>query len=88
MSQGLHVALTVVEILALVIAVAVYLIIFARQLGSISDSAWQASVRVRATEEQLRELGTAAAEINSTLDELHVALSPVAEKAASQAVRR
>ncbi|MBA3370099.1 MAG: hypothetical protein H0T96_01390 [Thermoleophilaceae bacterium] len=88
MSQGLHVALTVVEILALVIAVAVYLIIFARQLGSISESAWQASVRLRATEEQLRELGTAAAEINSTLDELHVALSPVAEKAASQAVRR
>ncbi len=88
MSQGLHVALTVVEILALVIAVAVYLVIFARQLGSISDSAWHASVLVRATEEQLRELGTAAAEINSTLDELHVALSPVAEKAASQAVRR
>lgn len=86
MSQTLHVALTIAEILALVIAVAVYLIVFARQLGSVSDITGQANARVRAAEEQLRELGTAAAEINSTLEEIHTALSPLAEKAASRAV--
>jgi hypothetical protein len=88
MSQTLHVALTIVEILALVIGVAVYLVIFARQLGSISDTTGRATARVRAAEEQVRELGTAAAEVNSTLEELHEALSPLAKKAASRAVRR
>lgn len=88
MSQTLHVALTIVEILALVIVVAVYLIVFARQLGSISDTTGQATARIRAAEDEIRELGMAAAEVNGTLEELHTALSPLAEKAAGRAVRR
>lgn len=88
MSQTLHIALTIVEILALVIAVAVYLIVFARQLGSISDTTGQATARIRAAEDELRELGMAAAEVNGTLEELHTALSPLPEKAAGRAVRR
>ena len=88
MSQTLHIALTIVEILALVIAVAVYLIVFARQLGSITDTTGQANARIRAAEEELRELGIAAAEVNATLEELHTALAPLAEKAASRAVRQ
>lgn len=88
MSQTLHIALTIVEILALVIAVAVYLVVFARQLGSITNTTGQANARIRAAEEELRELGIAAAEVNATLEELHTALAPLAEKAASRAVRR
>lgn len=77
--------LTVVEILALVIALAIYLIIFARQLRAISDSIWGLNTRIQSTEQRLRDLGPAAAEVNSALADLRSRLAPVAEKASRAA---
>ena len=80
MSGFVQTVLTVVEILALVIALAVYLVILARQLRAISDSVWGLN-----TEQRLRDLGPAAAEVNSALADLRSRLAPVTDKASRAA---
>ena len=85
MSALLHIVLTVVEILALVIALAVYLVILARQLRAVADTISQLGVRVRATEQRLRDLGPAAGEVNAALEDLRSGLRPVSEKASRMA---
>lgn len=88
MNALLHTVLTVAEILLLVIGVAIYLIVFASQLRAIADSTSRLAERIRTTEQRLRDLGPAAAEVNSTLGELRTVIPPVAEKASRVAARR
>lgn len=88
MSATVQTILTVVEILLLVAGLAVFLIIFSGQLRAISGTLWQVTGRVRTTEQRLRDLGPAAAEVNSTLGELRTVIPPVAEKASRVAARR
>ena len=70
MSQTLLVVLSVVEIVALVIVLAIYLLVIARQLRGISSTLAEVAWGARAVERQLRAVRSNIAQINAALGDI------------------
>ena len=87
MSESLLTVLSVAEILALVIVLAIYLLIVGRQLRSISATLAEVAWGARAVERQLRAVRSNIGQVNSALGEVG-AVAPgivrMANKFASQ----
>ncbi len=81
MSQGLLTVLTVVEIVALVVVLAIYLLIVAKQLRSIASTLAEVTWGARAVERQLRAVRSNIGQINWALEEVSETLPHVVEKA-------
>lgn len=87
MSPTMLITLTVVEIVALVVVLAIYLIKVARHLRSIADTLAKVTFGVRAVESQVGVVGPGVTKINKTLEEIAAALPGVAGKAEKLASR-
>ncbi len=90
MSEGLMTFLTVVEIVALVVVLAIGLLIVASQLRSISTKLAEITWGARAVERQLRASRSNVNQINWALEEIAGTLPSVvdrAERMGSGAVR-
>ena len=87
MSTGLLITLTVVEVLALVGVLAVYVVLLTRRLRSISSNLGRIAFGVRAVESQTARIGPAVLRINHGLGTLATSLPIVTEKA-EQLARR
>lgn len=87
MSTGLLITLTVLEIVALVAVLAIYVILVTRRLRSISANLGRIAFGVRAVETQLARIRPAATRINHGLGVLTTSLPLVTEKA-EQLARR
>jgi len=86
MSTGLLVTLTVVEIVVLVAALAVFVILITRRLRSIGNALRQVSGgTIRAIQGDVFLVGAGAAILNRKLKAIANALPPMAEKAESLA---
>jgi len=84
MSTALLVALTVIEILALVVVLALFLIAITRRLRSIANALGQMSGGVLgAIQGDVCLIGAGAAILNNQLNTISQALSAIAEKAES-----
>lgn len=84
MSTGLLVTLTVVEILALVVALALFVILITRRLRSIASALGQLSAgTIRAIQGDVFLVGAGAAILNRKLNAIAGALPGLAEKAES-----
>jgi uncharacterized protein YoxC len=70
MSESLLTVLTVAEILALVIVLAIYLLIVGRQLRSISATLAEVAWGARAVERQLRAVRSNIGQVNSALTDI------------------
>ena len=70
MSESLLTVLTVAEILALVIVLAIYLLIVGRQLRSISATLAEVAWGARAVERQLRAVGSNIGQVNAALTDI------------------
>jgi uncharacterized protein YoxC len=70
MSEGLLTVLTVAEILALVIVLAIYLLIVGRQLRSISATLAEVAWGARAVERQLRAVRSNIGQVNAALTDI------------------
>ena len=81
MSKGLLTFLTVAEILALVIVLALYLIIVAKQLRSIASTLAEVTWGARAVERQLRAVDSNINQMNFALEEVAQTLPSAVEKA-------
>lgn len=82
MSYTLLMTLTIIEIVALVVVLASYLILLTRRLESIAHSLSRVTWGVRAVEVEVSAVGPAVQDINGTLTELTEDLLPgVAAKA-------
>ena len=81
MSKGLLTFLTVAEILALVIVLALYLIIVAKQLRSIAATLAEVTWGARAVERQLRAVDSNIGQMNFALEEVAQVLPSVVQKA-------
>lgn len=88
MSFRLLVTLTVVEIVALVVVLAIYLIVIARQLRSISANLAKVTFGVRAVEQQCLTIEPAVTKVNQTLTEMAGVLPSLAQKAERLAAGR
>ena len=88
MSTRLLVTLTVLEILALVLALAVYLIMVAKRLRSIAATLAKVTFGVRAVEQQVSVIGPGVNQMNGTLEELSRVLPGLADRAERLASRR
>lgn len=89
MSTTTLIVLTVVEVVVLVAALAVYLVLLTRRLQSISDSLSKVAWGVRAVEVEVGAIGPAVSRINGLLRELTEDLLPgVAARAAELADAR
>lgn len=88
MSIGTLVTLTVLEIVALVLALAVYLVLISKHLRSIASTLAKVTFGVRAVEQQVSTIGPGVGQINSTLEEIARVLPGLAQKADSLAARR
>ena len=90
MSESLLTVLTVAEILALVIVLAIYLLIVGRQLRSISATLAEVAWGARAVERQLRAVKSNIGQVNAALSDIG-AVAPgvvrLAEKFATQGRR-
>ncbi|HTN23481.1 MAG TPA: hypothetical protein VL120_05805 [Solirubrobacteraceae bacterium] len=91
MSESLLTVLTVAEILALVIVLAIYLLIVGRQLRSISATLAEVAWGARAVERQLRAVRSNIGQVNAALADIG-AVAPgivrLAEKFVTQGGRR
>ncbi len=86
MSTGLLVILTVVEILALVVVLALFVIAITRRLRSLANTLGQVSgVTIRAIQGDVFLVGAGAAILNRKLNAIAGALPAIAEKAESLA---
>jgi hypothetical protein len=83
MSTALLVIITVVEILALVAVLALFVISITRRLRSIADSLGQVSGVIRAVQGDVCLVGAGAAILNRKLNAIAGALPAMAEKAES-----
>ncbi|MBV9142962.1 MAG: hypothetical protein JO115_18965 [Pseudonocardiales bacterium] len=84
MSTGLLVTLTVVEIVALVVVLALFVILITRRLRSIADALGQVSGRIiRAVQGDVCLVGAGAAILNRKLNAIAGALPAIAQKAES-----
>ncbi len=81
MSEGLMTVLTVVEVLALVIVLAIGLLIVASQLRSISTKLAEITWGARAVERQLRATRSNVGQVNWALEEIAGTLPSVVDKA-------
>lgn len=81
MSVTTLVTLTVIEIVALVVVLAIYVPIITRGLRSISANLAKVVFGVRAVEEQVSNIGPYVGRANQTLSEVARALPGVASKA-------
>jgi uncharacterized protein YoxC len=81
MSEGLMTVLTVVEILALVVVLAIYLLVVASQLRSISSTLAEVDWGARAVERQLRAVRSNVNQVNWALEEIAETLPGVVDKA-------
>ena len=91
MSQGLLTILTVVEIVALVVVLAAYLLVEAKQLRSIASTRSEVTWGARAVERQLRAVRSNIGHINSTLEDVAGVLPHAvegAERAGRGGIRR
>lgn len=70
MSESLLTVLTVAEILALVIVLAIYLLIVGRQLRSISATLAEVAWGARAVERQLRAVRSNIGQVNAALTDI------------------
>jgi len=84
MSTGLLVTLTVVEIVALVVVLALFVILITRRLRSVANALGQVSAGVlRAIQGDVCLVGAGAAILNRKLNAIAGALPAIAEKAES-----
>jgi len=81
MSVGLLTFLSVVEVVALVVVLAIYLIIVAKQLRSISSTLAEVAFGARAVERQCRAVRANVGQINWALEDMARTLPGVVEKA-------
>jgi len=81
MSVGLMTFLTVVEIVALVVILAIYLLVVASQLRSISAKLAEITWGARAVERQLRATRSNVGQVNWALEEIAGTLPGVVDKA-------
>jgi hypothetical protein len=81
MSEGLMTVLTVVEIVALVVVLAIGLLIVASQLRSISTKLAEVNWGARAVERQLRATRSNVGQVNWALEEIAGTLPSVVNKA-------
>ena len=81
MSVGLMTFLTVVEIVALVVILAIYLLVVASQLRSISTKLAEINWGARAVERQLRAVRSNVGQVNWALEEIAGTLPGVVDKA-------
>lgn len=81
MSETLLTVLSVVEVLALVIVLAIYLIVVASQLRSISSTLAEVAWGARAVERQCRAVRSNVGQINWGLEEVARTLPGVVDKA-------
>ena len=87
MFTGLLITLTVLEIVALVAVLAVYVILITRRLRSVSANLGRIAFGVRAVETQLARIGPAATRVDHGLGTLATSVPIVTEKA-EQLARR
>ena len=73
--------LTVVEIVALVVVLAIYLLVVASQLRSITSTLAEVAWGARAVERQLRAVGSNVDQVNWSLEEIAQTLPGVVDKA-------
>ena len=83
MSTGLLVTLTVVEIVALVVVLALFVIVITYRLRSIASTLKRASLVIRAVQGDVFLVGAGAAILNGKLDVIASALPAVADRAES-----
>ena len=81
MSETLLTVLSVVEVVALVVVLAIGLLIVARQLRSIASTLAEVNWGARAVERQLRASGPNVRQVNMVLEEIAGTLPSVVEKA-------
>jgi len=81
MSKGLLTFLTVFEIVALVVILAIYLLIVAKQLRSIAATLSEVTWGARAVERQLRAVDSNISQVNWALEEITTTLPGVVDKA-------
>ena len=81
MSEGLMTVLTVVEIVALVVVLAIGLLIVASQLRSISTKLAEVTWGARAVERQLRATRSNVGQVNWALEEIAGTLPSVVDRA-------
>lgn len=87
MSTTLLVVFTVVEIVALVVVLALYLVVVAHHVRSIADTLAKITFGVRAVEQQVGVVGPGVTKVNQTLEEIAAALPGIAAKAETVANR-
>ena len=87
-SGYLLITLTTIEILALVIVLAIYLIMISRLLRSIASTLAKVTFGVRAVDQQCANIGPAVSQVNRGLQDIVGALPGIAAKAESLASRR
>lgn len=75
------VVLTLIEIVALIVILAIYLTIVSRHLRSIASTLAKVTFGVRAVEQQLEVIGPGVGRVNQILEETASALPGIAEKA-------
>ncbi|MDQ3765404.1 MAG: hypothetical protein M3460_29270 [Actinomycetota bacterium] len=88
MSTGLLVFLTVVEIVALVVVLALFVIWLTRRLRSVANALGQVSGVIRAIQGDVCLVGAGAAILNRKLNAIAGALPAIAEKAESMPLQQ
>ena len=88
MSTTLLVTLTVLEVVALVLVLAVMLSLIAKHLRSIAATLAKVTFGVRAVEQQVSVIGPGVNQMNGTLEELSRVLPGLADRAERLASRR
>jgi uncharacterized protein YoxC len=81
MSKDLLIICTVAEIVALIVVLALYLIVVAKQLRSISSTLSEVTWGARAVERQLRATRSNIGQINWALEDVAAVLPELADKA-------
>lgn len=81
MSESLLTVISVVEVVALVVVLAIYLLVVATQLRSISSTLAEVAFGARAVERQLRAVRSNVGQINWALEEIAGTLPGVVDKA-------
>lgn len=81
MSDGLLTFLSVVEVVALVVVLAIYLVIVASQLRSIAATLAEVTWGARAVERQLRAVRSNVGHVNGALQDISRTLPSVVDKA-------
>ncbi|HVM35330.1 MAG TPA: hypothetical protein VM784_08305 [Actinomycetota bacterium] len=88
MSFRMLMFLTILEIVALVVVLAIYLSLVSKHLRSIAATLAKVTFGVRAVEQQLNVIGPGVGKVNQILEETAGALPGIAEKAERLAAKR